>query len=661
MRRVATYILLALLATSIEVQAQERPSQPGGQPGSGGVTAQAGGGGGGPTGPIITLIAPAPMPANFYNANPYIEIDWCDNSTVLVGSTRWIKLDGVTKTSSFTYQSATGGNCSGSHYNSTTSTVTIPLGVHTLSAYICNDELQCTQAAWLIERLAGPMPTVSITPYSPDLQDYGRCAVNCFAATYAQSTTPYFSLDTPRNVTLVYNGDRVDPRPFIHVDVTHGGDGSNALGRRQQLVTPHGATVRWFYDLDGWLRRVYATHTCVNGYAYCPVYDSAQADRRFAAYDRAGRPLIMSERVGNFALVDSSRFAYDAFGQMRSRWHNGRQRDYTYDLSGNITSEFYRVGTSSSGRTYTVASGHNRLIADTVWSQQGGVPTPRLRYLYMNAGERRLDSAIYDVKLIRRMWYDALGRMSSSQSVAVSQGTVVDVGDGGADTLYYTAISPTWYVDDCRYDALGRRVKACMGNHMLFDGDNPDFIGGFWPARIVYGPGVNDPLVVYYKDGGGWPYLQYFITDGGGRLISYTDSTGSDARVGVGHIYNEYASQAGAVNDAESFGGSGSEDLDQPDVSFFRNRYYDQRTGRWLTEDPIGVAGGVNLYQYVGNNPATYTDPFGLCPNCLAAALGAAVFGAVRVTVNAINDRPLGKLCISDSTACRELPYWCGS
>ncbi|MBI4502414.1 MAG: hypothetical protein HY700_14790 [Gemmatimonadetes bacterium] len=37
----------------------------------------------------------------------------------------------------------------------------------------------------------------------------------------------------------------------------------------------------------------------------------------------------------------------------------------------------------------------------------------------------------------------------------------------------------------------------------------------------------------------------------------------------------------------------------------------------FLTEDPIGIAGGANLYQYAGNNPATYTDPFGLCPEWL--------------------------------------------
>ncbi len=46
---------------------------------------------------------------------------------------------------------------------------------------------------------------------------------------------------------------------------------------------------------------------------------------------------------------------------------------------------------------------------------------------------------------------------------------------------------------------------------------------------------------------------------------------------------------------------------------YYRARWYDAQIGRFISEDPIGFAGGdVNLYCYVWNNPLTYKDPYGL-------------------------------------------------
>jgi RHS repeat-associated protein len=47
-------------------------------------------------------------------------------------------------------------------------------------------------------------------------------------------------------------------------------------------------------------------------------------------------------------------------------------------------------------------------------------------------------------------------------------------------------------------------------------------------------------------------------------------------------------------------------------LMYRRNRYYDSRSGRFTQEDPIGLAGGINLYGYANADPVNFSDPFGL-------------------------------------------------
>ncbi|MEJ7809357.1 MAG: RHS repeat-associated core domain-containing protein [Gemmatimonadaceae bacterium] len=54
---------------------------------------------------------------------------------------------------------------------------------------------------------------------------------------------------------------------------------------------------------------------------------------------------------------------------------------------------------------------------------------------------------------------------------------------------------------------------------------------------------------------------------------------------------------------------------DQSGALYRRARYADPATGRFTQEDPIGLAGGVNLYGFAGADPVNFGDPFGLCKN----------------------------------------------
>jgi YD repeat-containing protein len=53
-----------------------------------------------------------------------------------------------------------------------------------------------------------------------DNQNLTVCAHDCFVPVYAQGTVPYFSLGSPRNIALIYHGERVALRPFVYADVT---------------------------------------------------------------------------------------------------------------------------------------------------------------------------------------------------------------------------------------------------------------------------------------------------------------------------------------------------------------------------------------------------------------------------------------------------------
>ena len=87
-----------------------------------------------------------------------------------------------------------------------------------------------------------------------------------------------------------------------------------------------------------------------------------------------------------------------------------------------------------------------------------------------------------------------------------------------------------------------------------------------------------------------------------------------------------------------------SRENDQTGLMFYRARYYDPVLKRFISEDPTGLAAGLNGYRYVDNAPTEYSDPEGEIPivpiavayakcvaSCMAqAAAGAALFDGLE-------------------------------
>lgn len=119
----------------------------------------------------------------------------------------------------------------------------------------------------------------------------------------------------------------------------------------------------------------------------------------------------------------------------------------------------------------------------------------------------------------------------------------------------------------------------------------------------------------YYPEGeqriGGADAGNYFYTfDHLGSIREMTDST---AAVRARYDYDPYGLRSKLAGDLDSeFGFTGHFYHAGSDLHLTFYRAYDQALGRWLSADPIGEDGGLNLYGYGPNSPTNGVDPNGL-------------------------------------------------
>ncbi len=227
------------------------------------------------------------------------------------------------------------------------------------------------------------------------------------------------------------------------------------------------------------------------------------------------------------------------------------------------------------------------------------------------------------------------------------------------------------------YDGEGRRVMSQTGSlSYIAPFPHPDSIAG---SRTYYVYDGNDVALELVRSGSTWSVDRRFLTGGldkplGGRMnVAGTYKNITFVADRGGSIVNALESNGAAVSNPlyfprDAFGGlagvTGSGGIPLGGVGYtgagtpnarggfvyLRNRWYDPTTGRFLTQDPIGLAGGVNLYAYAGNNPITFTDPFGLktcppdCPFGTYTAIGSLAGAALGAKAGGITGAILGAI-----------------
>lgn len=126
-------------------------------------------------------------------------------------------------------------------------------------------------------------------------------------------------------------------------------------------------------------------------------------------------------------------------------------------------------------------------------------------------------------------------------------------------------------------------------------------------AKYSQGAGIDEPLSELRSGA-----VSHYAQDGIGSVTSLSNIGGSLANTYVYDSFGNLTSSTGNVTDPYQYT---SRDYDsETGLRYYRARYYDATIGRFLSEDPLGFAAGVNSYDYVYGTPMNLGDPEGLCP-----------------------------------------------
>jgi len=174
-----------------------------------------------------------------------------------------------------------------------------------------------------------------------------------------------------------------------------------------------------------------------------------------------------------------------------------------------------------------------------------------------------------------------------------------------------------------RYDGLGNRVAKIVNSveTRYVGGLAETDASGNITAYYVYGFGLISKITPSNES-----YHYHF--DGLGNTIAITDVSGNVVNKYAYDEHGKVLNQEEAIPNPFKYVGQFGVMDEGNGLLYMRARYYDPEVGRFISKDPIGFAGGVNLYGYVANNPVNRVDPGGLI---IAQAIGfgvGAAFGA---------------------------------
>jgi RHS repeat-associated protein len=339
--------------------------------------------------------------------------------------------------------------------------------------------------------------------------------------------------------------------------------------RLTQEATPEG-TISYTYDVAD--RRATMTVTGQPQVTY--------------GYDNADRltSITQSSATVGFAYDDADRRTVLTLS-------NGVTVEYGYDVASQVTGLTYKLGSTTLGTlTYAYDLAGNRTSVGGTWARTG-LPAS-------------LTSATYD----------AANQISTWGSTSLTYDDNGNLASDGTKTYTWNARNQLTSLSggvsaSFQYDGLGRRRVKTVGGvstAFLYDWLNTvqELVGGSPSANVLPGLAIDEWLTRTDSAGG-----RHFLKDALGSTLALTDGSGTLQTEYTYEPFGKTTASGTASSNAFQFTGRES---DSTGLFYYRARFSDPQLSRFVSEDPIEFAGGLNLYSYVENDPANAKDPLGL-------------------------------------------------
>jgi RHS repeat-associated protein len=483
---------------------------------------------------------------------------------------------------------------------------------------------------------------------------------NLKTRTDSQGRTHHYDYDLNNNLTR-----HTDPKGQV-TNYSY-----DALDRLTRIIDADGRTTQYHYDLGGRLVLVHDTVSGETRYTYDILdrltreltdrgmieyqYDAAnQLTRRILngsdvtdyEYDNAGRLTEIRHTAPSYAGATNedapSPIAYGAAQQMEGEgWGEGQTQEITfkYDTAGQMIAQ---TGSNGITQAYTYDSAGR--LTEIVYTSPDGEELDRIDYDYDPSGHivtrnRTGGSDTNDAPFTAT--YDEDNRLLTVNDHPLTyddNGNLIERETESGKLVYeYNSDNrlrrfERWnegesqpvIVATYEYDREGRRTQKTVTENGTEKTVNFTWEG----TRLIEERDADNRLIKSYRYGLGYAPTQ--VIDLTGVYPVHTDHldtpqylTDQQGNVVWRANYTAY----GSVELDEDPDGDGNaitfnirfpgqyEDTESG-LYYNHHRYYDPKTGRYITSDPIGLRGGLNSYAYAAQDPISNVDPLGLDAIC---------------------------------------------